>query len=297
MRRAATILCIFFLGVLIGSVFIVPGTGDSNWLMGDIEAVGARVGVYPGPDGMDVSELLDRIVDRLMKCCPNVAPDAVDDDIRTTPGDGIFIDVLANDTDLDRDALSIIALYPPLAGSAVIDRNRIHYVPPSNMTGWDHFEYEIEDGHGGTSRAKVAVAVESGPILSEIEMDPAEDDEGAQWIEIYNGSYDTASLEGWSVSITNNCADGEGACLVPFPDGASIGPWSHYVFALEGTSLDNSNGWSIHLLDAEGRIVDRTPAGQKDTADNYMTWQRVPNGMLEESAWKLTPQTRGTDNR
>ena len=297
MRKAAGILLIFFLGVLVGSVFIVPGTGDVDWVMGDIETVGARVGVYPGPDGTSVADVLGRIVDRLLKCCPQVAPDAVDDVVRTTPGNGIFIDVLANDTDLDRDALSIVGLQQPVVGSAVVDMNRIHYLPPSNMTGWDSFHYDIDDGQGGTSQAAVMVAIESGPILSEIEMDPAGDDDGAEWVELFNGSTEEVSLAGWGLSITADCPTGEGSCWEKFPDGAVIAPWGHYVLVLPGTKLANTTGWRIQLHDAEWRIVDQTVSGLQDTLNNYMTWQRLPNGSLDDSAWTLSPSTREAENK
>ncbi len=89
----------------------------------------------------------------------NVAPIAKNDTASATC-DAITIKVLANDTDRDGDALSIIGLGDPSLGTAVIKGNTIVYTPVNSCgTGVDTFSYTISDGHGHTATANVKVNV------------------------------------------------------------------------------------------------------------------------------------------
>lgn len=100
----------------------------------------------------------------------NDAPDAVDDTATTNDEELVTIDVLANDTDIDTDAVynqtpdsktsfSITEVSAPLNGSAVISGNQIKYVPVDTFAGDDSFTYTMSDGHGGTDTATVTVTV------------------------------------------------------------------------------------------------------------------------------------------
>ena len=247
---------------------------------------------------MAVSEVLDRIIDRLMKCCPNVAPDAIDDVGQTTPGDTTFFDVLANDTDLDRDALSIIAVHPDPAiiGDVSVRYNGVHYVADSDWCGVNEFDYEVDDGHGGTARANVTVMVEWGLLISEVEMDPAQQDDDAEWVELYNPSNAEVKLDGWQISYTSNCSAGQGTCWEDLPSYATIEPWGYYVHTFSGEKLHNTSGWQIFLRDPQRLIADITAGALVDTSNNYMSWQRIPDGALIDSAWQYEQSTRGSVN-
>ncbi|MBS0321949.1 MAG: tandem-95 repeat protein [Proteobacteria bacterium] len=75
-----------------------------------------------------------------------------------TPKD---IDVLANDSDPDGDALTIASFARPLFGTvALSDHNTLVYTPPNGYFGRDQFTYTISDGHGGTATAQVLVWVD-----------------------------------------------------------------------------------------------------------------------------------------
>jgi hypothetical protein len=89
---------------------------------------------------------------------PNVAPVAVND-VAATRNTAIQIPVLANDTDADGDALSIVSVTVPNAGSAAIQGTKVLFTPPKSLpkTGVS-FNYTISDGHGHTATAKVSVS-------------------------------------------------------------------------------------------------------------------------------------------
>src|SRR6478752_6747242 len=90
------------------------------------------------------------------------SPDAVNDAYPTVEDSGpTHIDVLANDTDADHDALTIIDVSTPDEGTATTDGNDVIYTPPADYHGGDTFTYTIDDGNGGQDTATVTVTVAS----------------------------------------------------------------------------------------------------------------------------------------
>ena len=73
-----------------------------------------------------------------------------------------LIDVLANDTDADGDALTITSLGATDHGGTVAIRSsgtRVGYTPAAGFSGTETFTYTISDGHGGSANATVTVTV------------------------------------------------------------------------------------------------------------------------------------------
>ncbi len=90
----------------------------------------------------------------------NDAPVAVDDSVTTDEDTSIDIDVLDNDSDIDRDTLDVTAVTQGLHGTVVINSDgTIKYTPNENYNGVDSFTYTVSDGNGGTSTATVNVTV------------------------------------------------------------------------------------------------------------------------------------------
>jgi len=89
----------------------------------------------------------------------NHPPVAAPDSAVTTKGTAVFIDVLANDTDVDGDALTIISWTKGAHGSVKLVDGLLRYGPKEYFRGTDTFTYTISDGNGGTSTAIVTVTV------------------------------------------------------------------------------------------------------------------------------------------
>jgi len=104
---------------------------------------------------------------------PNRAPVAVDDTATTAFATPVTINVLANDTDADRDALVITGVSPPANGSATIAGNAVTYAPAPGFSGTDRFTYVVSDGHGGTATAAVTVTVTPQPNRPPVAVDDA----------------------------------------------------------------------------------------------------------------------------
>ncbi|WP_231105489.1 Ig-like domain-containing protein [Pseudoalteromonas luteoviolacea] len=94
----------------------------------------------------------------------NNLPVAISDEITVGAGQAIQIDVLANDSDVDGDTLTITSATVDF-GVVVIEDNKLTYMPPLTFVGLATIQYSITDGQGGTtsSIATVNLAVNSAP--------------------------------------------------------------------------------------------------------------------------------------
>jgi len=89
----------------------------------------------------------------------NDPPVASDDEAATDEDAAVTIDVLANDTDIEGDALTVAQLTQPAHGIAFAGPgNSVTYSPDPDFHGTDSFTYTASDG-AGTDTATVTVTV------------------------------------------------------------------------------------------------------------------------------------------
>jgi hypothetical protein len=74
------------------------------------------------------------------------------------------VDVLANDTDPDHDALKVAGVTQPAHGKVTFSSTAVHYTPDAGYHGTDGFRYTVSDGRGGTDTAQVTVTVTAAPV-------------------------------------------------------------------------------------------------------------------------------------
>ncbi len=109
----------------------------------------------------------------------NDNPVAADDDASTDENSAVVIDVLANDSDIDLDTLTVSGF--TYNGNATLVNNgdgTFTYTPES--TGLDSFTYTVSDGNGGSDTATVDIivnAIATGPNLSHGEVNSV----GSSW--------------------------------------------------------------------------------------------------------------------
>ena len=88
-------------------------------------------------------------------------PNAVDDSLTTAQDTARDVNVLANDTDGDGDALTVTTLTPTARHGTVscTAAGVCTYTPNAGYSGSDSFAYSISDGNGGSDTATVLVTV------------------------------------------------------------------------------------------------------------------------------------------
>ncbi len=92
----------------------------------------------------------------------NDDPIARNDTAATSHATPILIDVLANDSDIDGDRLTVTAVGTPSSGTATIVSNQVRYTPPAGFSGSATFVYTASDGLA-TDTATVTVSVAPPP--------------------------------------------------------------------------------------------------------------------------------------
>jgi subtilisin family serine protease len=131
----------------------------------------------------------------------NDAPTAVDDVLVTLRDTAGSVDVLANDTDVDDDALAVTSISTPGHGSATLEADgTITYQPAAGYDGADGFDYAIGDGAGGSASGHVAVtvvAVNQPPTAVDDTASVAED--GSESIDVVDNDIDP---DGGALSVS-----------------------------------------------------------------------------------------------
>ncbi|MGQ4648644.1 Ig-like domain-containing protein [Lyngbya aestuarii] len=104
------------------------------------------------------------------------SPVANPDTATTTQETAVSIEVLANDTNIDANPLTLNLLQTPSNGTVALDENGTPenvtddfflYTPNANFSGSDQFTYQIDNGQGGTDTAIVTVTVNPSPDPTE----------------------------------------------------------------------------------------------------------------------------------
>lgn len=90
----------------------------------------------------------------------NDAPAAVSDTVATNEDSAVAIDVLANDTDAEGDALTVVGTTNPTDGTVTVNMdNTITYTPNANYHGTDSFTYTVSDGTNSSNAATVTITI------------------------------------------------------------------------------------------------------------------------------------------
>lgn len=126
----------------------------------------------------------------------NNAPQANNESgIYINQNQSVTIDVLANDTDPDGDAMHVTTVGAPAQGSVQINSDSsITYSPNANSSGQDQFSYTVSDSNGDTATALVIINV----------MTPF------TWTGNF-GDGNWTSFGNWCGSVTNNACVGGAA--------------------------------------------------------------------------------------
>ncbi|MGQ0463918.1 MAG: Ig-like domain-containing protein [Sporichthyaceae bacterium] len=96
----------------------------------------------------------------------NQAPTAVADTATTPYATPVTIDVLPNDTDPEKDPLSLFDTTRPVHGTLAPVDGRLVYTPAEGWSGKDTFTYTVTDPYGGLSTATVTVTVGNAPPVA-----------------------------------------------------------------------------------------------------------------------------------
>jgi len=196
----------------------------------------------------------------------NDNPVANDDAATTDEDTAVSVNVVANDTDVDNDTLTVSAVTQGAHGSVSFAGGSVTYTPAPNYNGGDSFSYTIGDGHGGSATANVSVtvnAVNDGPSAANDSATVAEDS-GANTISVLGNDSDidgdtlsvSAVTQGANGSVANN-----GSSVSYTPNANYNGPDSFSY-----TVSDGHGGTATATVSVTVTAVNDNPVATNDTA-------------------------------
>ncbi len=134
-------------------------SGDQVTYTPAVGFVGTDTFIYTVDDGFGGQQSANVTVNVAPE---NLPPVAVNDSASANAGVGVSINVLANDSDPEGDALSVVSVGQPGNGSALISGGVVIYTADAGFSGTDTFSYTIEDTAGNQASAQVTVTVTAG---------------------------------------------------------------------------------------------------------------------------------------
>jgi hypothetical protein len=214
----------------------------------------------------------------------NIPPIAVDDStlVQQDSADNV-IDVLANDSDPNGDALAVSEVTQGAHGAVVIGAGgaNVTYTPTGGYSGPDSFTYTVSDGNGGTDTATVTVTVNARPFISSYSPEtPASVNAGTTQtfsVDCWDADGDPLQyswkLDGEGLPVTGDSMDYS-------PTVADIGQHTVLVTISDGRGGSVQQEWTVNV--AIGVPVQISPSGQQNSTRLTFTWNAVPGATKYE---------------
>ena len=198
------------------------------------------------------------------------APVAGDDGLTIAEDNVVMVDVLANDSDVDGDALTVDSVTQPANGTVVNNGSDVTYTPDANFHGTDTFTYTVTDG-SLTDTATVTVtvtAVNDAPVAVADGPSTAEDTAVVVDVLVNDSDVDGDSLTVDSVTQpANGTVVNNGSDVTYTPDADSNGTDS-FTYAVTDGSLTDTATVTVTVSavnDAPVAVADG-PSTNEDTA-------------------------------
>ena len=208
-------------------------------------------------------------------------PVAVDDSATTSSGTAVTVDVLANDSDLDSDPLTVtgVTVTPQggrSVGSAVVvtgdDGDEVRFTPATGFVGDATVQYTVSDGRGGTTTGTLTVTVDNAAPVAAPDTASTTVGVPVSGIDVLANDTDanvTAGFGGQSLTIVTTGADAPtadhgtvtvvGGTLTVTPDAGHVGD-----VVVTYTVSDGAGGTATGTLTVT--VTNTDPVAAPDTA-------------------------------
>ncbi|WP_259567786.1 Ig-like domain-containing protein [Shewanella baltica] len=239
------------------------------------------------------------------------------------------VDVLANDTDSDGDALTVTQVTSEFGTAVILANQQLSYTPATDFIGTDVLVYSITDGKGGTASTELTVVVSGNTAPTTVNDSAATDDRTSLLLDVLRNDSDpdgnvltlvSATAQQGAVSVESNKLryipktgfDGVDIVTYQISDGLG-GEAAGQVFitvkAYQEVVIDNKSGggsmslWALGLIVTAGLIRRRElhkavlgavllagTVSQANGADNWYVEGFVGQAQVDSSRRDLQPQ-------
>jgi uncharacterized repeat protein (TIGR01451 family) len=172
----------------------------------------------------------------------NRPPVAVNDLAGTPENIAVTIPVLANDSDPDGDALTIVSV-SPTNGTAIISGTNVVFTPATNFVGTATAGYQVRDNFGGTNGALITITITNVPPTANPDSYAITENTTNWFAVLVNDVVNTpgGNLTLLSVSTTNGVATVSGTNIVFTPAAAYRGPLTLNYIIIDNIGGTNSS--------------------------------------------------------
>lgn len=239
------------------------------------------------------------------------------------------VDVLANDTDSDGDALRVTQVTSEFGTVVILANQQLSYTPATDFIGTDVLVYSITDGKGGTASSELTVIVNGNTAPTTVNDSAAIDDRTSLLLDVLSNDNDpdgnvltlvSATAQQGTVSVESNKLryipktgfDGVDTVSYQISDGLggeATGQALITVKAYQDVVIDNKSGggsmslWALGLILTMGLIRRKElhklvlgavllagSVNQANAADNWYVEGFVGQAQVDSSRRDLQPQ-------
>lgn len=204
---------------------------------------------------------------------------AVDDSVRTLPGQAITIPILANDTGFIGSVITVAPAGGPASGTAVVNGSpgdkagiSITYTPNGGFSGTDTFDYTVDDGVGSDTGTVTVAVNDAVPVANAGAITI-----GTQGVspETRTGSVDVAGIAGNNLGdaprtvTTGNFSRGSatlsGTTITYTPDAAFYAGPATFDYTITDVDGQSDTGQvTVTIPDLAPALNDRAATGEQD---------------------------------
>lgn len=233
----------------------------------------------------DSEGVQDTATVRLKVNAVNDAPSPAIDSATTDEETAILIDVLNNDTDVDKDtSLNNDPFYDPATetvsikadgfsgvnGTAVVEDSKVKFTPAKDFSGTETFTYTAVDASGATQTAEITVTVNPVNDAPVAVNDSAETDEDNA-VSFNVLANDTDVDSGDSKNVVSNTDPSSGSVTVSADGSATYTPVENWngVATFEYTMQDGDGEQSTATVTVTVKPANDAPVAVNDTANTH----------------------------
>ncbi|MFB6287127.1 MAG: Ig-like domain-containing protein [Candidatus Bipolaricaulia bacterium] len=171
--------------------------------------------------------------------------------------------------DPDGDELSCRLVTPPEHGDVVVNEDcSAEYIPDPDFNGEDAFEFEVDDGQGGTDvgRVDITVTPTNDPPVAEDNTGISTDEDTDATIDVLGNDRD---VDGDELTITNATDSANGGNVTVNPDGTlTYSPLADFngTDTFDYTICDPDNACDTATVTLEVTAVNDPPVADDDSA-------------------------------
>lgn len=193
----------------------------------------------------------------------NTLPDVQDDQLAIKLNEAVEVDVLANDTDADGDALTLTSVSADFGTATIVD-GLVSYTPPEGFVGTVTVTYTVSDGMGGTVTGTLVLTVAENniPVANDDSFTSQEDE--SVTLDVLSNDTDE---DGDTLSITEVTASTGTVILLPSGELSYQAPANYNgVVTIEYTISDGHGGTDTAQVTLTVTAVNDSPVAVDDTA-------------------------------